>query len=72
MVTISVAMNGVDYNDDVTRAGFTFIGTGGNLSLWVILMGSLVIGLVAISVLFFVSGLQSYMNTRNQLQPRVV
>lgn len=62
-VTVSVAMNGVDFNDDISRAVFTFTGTGGGLSAWVIIMGTLIFGLLIVSVLIFVSGVQAWWRT---------
>lgn len=56
-VIVSVAMNGVDFNEDISRCNFTFLGTGGGMSTWVIIMGSLVFGLLIVSILIFVSGL---------------
>ena len=56
-VTVTVAMNGIDFNDDYTQCEFTFIGTGGTISTWVIIMGTLIFGLLIVSVLIFLSGL---------------
>ena len=53
-------MNGVDFNEDVSRCSFTFVGTGGGLSTWVIIMGTLIFGLLIVSVLIFISGLQTW------------
>ena len=57
---MTVALNGVDFNDDYSKSMFTFIGTGGGLSTWVIIMGTLIFGLLIVSILIFVSGLQSW------------
>jgi hypothetical protein len=59
-VIVSVAMNGVDFNEDISRSVFTFVGTGGGLSTWVIIMGTLIFGLLIVSVLIFVSGMQAW------------
>lgn len=64
-VTVTVAMNGVDYNDDSSDVEFTFNGTGGAVSVWVIVMGSLIFGLLLVSILIFGSGLQELMKQRN-------
>ena len=70
---MSVAMNGVDFNDNVSRCSFTFIGTGGGLSTWVIIMGTLIFGLLIVSVLIFISGLQQWWKSGRdrELQPNV-
>jgi len=58
-------MNGVDYNDDSqsslsfdSKVEFTFNGTGGVISTWVIILGTLIFGLLIVSILIFLSGLQ--------------
>jgi len=56
-VLLTIAMNGVDYNDDSSQVHFTFTGTGGAVSTWVIILGTLIFGLLIVSVLIFVSGL---------------
>lgn len=68
-VTVSVAMNGVDFNDDISRAMFTFTGTGGGISTWVIIMGTLIFGLLIVSVLIFVSGVQAWWKTGRDGDP---
>jgi hypothetical protein len=62
-------LNGVDFNDELTDCQFTFTGTGGAISTWVIIMGTLIFGLLIVSVLVFISGLQSWMRSRNELEP---
>lgn len=57
-VPISVAMNGVDFNEDFTNCAFTFTGTGGGISTWVIIMGSIICGLLIVSILIFVTGVR--------------
>lgn len=63
-VLVTVAMNGVDYNDDSSQVNFTFTGTGGVVSTWVIILGTLIFGLLIVSVLIFVSGLQELRKQR--------
>lgn len=50
-------MNGVDYNDEYSDVEFMFTGTGGRISTWVIVMGTLIFGLLIVSILIFVSAL---------------
>jgi len=56
-VQVTVAMNGVDFNDDYSEVEFNFIGTGGSISILVIILGTLIFGLLIVSVLIFVGGL---------------
>lgn len=56
-VTVTVAMNGVDFNDENSDLEFQFTGTGGRISTWVIVMGTLIFGLLIVSVLIFFSAL---------------
>lgn len=63
-VTVSVALNGIDFNDDYSSCQFTFVGTGGNVSSWVIIMGTLIFGLLIVAILIFLSGLQEFMKVR--------
>jgi hypothetical protein len=53
-------MNGVDFNDDYSEVSFMFIGTGGSISVLVIIMGTLIFGLLIVSVLIFLGGLQEF------------
>lgn len=57
---MTVAMNGVDFNDDYSEVSFMFIGTGGSISVLVIIMGTLIFGLLIVSVLIFLGGLQEF------------
>ena len=52
-VTVTVAMNGVDFNDENSELEFMFTGTGGRMSTWVIVMGTLIFGLLIVSVMIF-------------------
>ena len=55
-------MNGVDFNDDFSEVEFTFIGTGGSVSTWVIVMGTIIFGLLIVSVLVFISGFKVFLS----------
>jgi len=57
-VQVTVAMNGVDYNDDSSEVDFTFIGTGGVVPVWVIVMGTLIFGLLIVAMAACLSGAQ--------------
>jgi len=50
-------MNGVDFTEEDSELELTFIGTGGKISTWVIVMGTLIFGLLIVSVLIFGMGL---------------
>jgi uncharacterized membrane protein SpoIIM required for sporulation len=63
-VQVTVAMNGVDFNDDYSEVEFAFIGTGSSVSIFVIILGTLIFGLLIISVLIFLGGLQEFMKQR--------
>ena len=64
-VTITVALNGIDYNDDYSQVTFTFIGTGGSVSTWVIIMGTLIFGVLILAIIVFLGGLQELIKARN-------
>lgn len=64
-VVLSVAMNGVDFNEDDSNVNFTFEGTGGGISTWVIIMGTIIFGLLLLSIFIFLSGIQELMRARN-------
>lgn len=63
---VTVAMNGVDFNDDYSDLIVTFVGTGGGVSTWVIIMGSLIFGLLIVAVLIFIAGLRTFWDTKRQ------
>merc|ERR1711937_305227 len=70
-VEITIAMNGVDYNDDYTDASLVFVGTGQGMSIWVIIMGTLIFALLIISIIVFLFGLQTLIaaqNTKSELE----
>lgn len=56
---VTVAMNGVDYNDDFGTVTVTFVGTGQGMSIMVIIMGALIFALLIISIIVFLFGLQT-------------
>ena len=64
-MTITVALNGIDFNDDYSTTAFTFIGTGGSVSAWVIIMGTLIFGLLILAIIVFLGGLQELMKAKN-------
>ena len=64
-VDLTVAMNGVDYNDDFSDLTVTFIGTGQGMSIWVIIMGTLIFALLIISIIVFLFGLQTLIAAQN-------
>jgi hypothetical protein len=57
VVDLTVAMNGVDYNDDFSDLTVVFVGTGQGMSIWVIIMGTLIFALLIISIIVFLFGL---------------
>lgn len=63
-VVVTIAMNGVDFNEENSELEFMFFGTGGRISTWVIVMGTLIFGLLIVSVLIFFSALQEFMSWR--------
>ena len=65
-VTLSVAMNGVDFNEDDSPLSFTFQGTGGAISTWVVIMGTIIFGLLLVAIFIFLSGIQELMRSRAQ------
>ena len=59
VVELTVAMNGVDFNDDYSDLTVTFVGTGQGMSIAVIIMGTLIFALLIISIIVFLFGLQT-------------
>lgn len=57
-------MNGVDYNDD-SEVSIVFVGTGQGMSIWVILMGTIIFALLIISILVFLFGMQTFFAAKN-------
>lgn len=58
-------MNGVDYNDDFSDLTVVFVGTGQGMSIWVIIMGTLIFALLIISIIVFLFGLQTLIAAQN-------
>jgi uncharacterized membrane protein len=56
---VTIAMNGVDYNDDMSTVTVQFVGTGQGMSIMVIIMGALIFALLIISIIVFLFGLQT-------------
>jgi len=66
-VQVTVAMNGVDYNDDSSEVDFTFIGTGGVVPVWVIVMGTLIFGLLIVAMVVCLSSVQRSLTSFTQV-----
>lgn len=58
-VEVTIAMNGVDYNDDFSDVSVVFMGTGQGMSIWVIIMGTMIFALLIIAIIVFLFGLQT-------------
>ncbi len=58
-VEVTIAMNGVDYNDDFSDVTVVFMGTGQGMSIWVIIMGTMIFALLIIAIIVFLFGLQT-------------
>jgi flagellar basal body-associated protein FliL len=54
-------MNGVDFNDEFSETDFTFRGTGGGVSTWVIIMGTIILGLLVVAILIFMTALKEFL-----------
>lgn len=55
---VTVAMNGVDFNDDQQELTVIFIGTGAAVGVWVLILGTFIFALLIIAFIFFLFGLQ--------------
>jgi hypothetical protein len=64
-VELTVAMNGIDYNDDYSDLTVVFKGTGQGMSIWVIIMGTLIFALLIIAIIVFLFGLQTLIAAQN-------
>jgi hypothetical protein len=64
IVPVTVAMNGVDYTAESSSVQFQFNGTGGRISTWVVILGTLIFGLLVISILIFCSALNEFMSQK--------
>jgi hypothetical protein len=56
-VTLTVGLNGQDFNDAQSTLEYTFIGTGSNLAFWPWLVGTILIGLLIIALVVCCSSL---------------
>jgi len=65
-VQVTVAMNGIDFNDEYSEVEYAFVGTGGNISVWIIIMATFIFGLLIVSILIFLGGLQELMRQANR------
>ena len=54
-------MNGVDFNDEFSETDCTFRGTGGGVSTWVIIMGTIILGLLVVAILIFMTALKEFL-----------
>lgn len=50
-VKLTVAMNGVDHEDQNSELEFTFVGTGTYMVFWPFLVGALLIGLLVAALI---------------------
>lgn len=50
-IKLTVAMNGVDHEDQTSELEFTFVGTGTYLIFWPFLIGALLIGLLIVALI---------------------
>ena len=50
VVKLTVALNGVDHNEDQSQVEFTFVGTGTYLVFWPFIIGALLIGLLIVAL----------------------
>ena len=64
-------MNGIDFDEDNNYLNFQFNGTGGAISTWVIIMGTIIFGFLIVSIIIFLMGLQDFLNSRKpEAMPR--
>lgn len=59
-VDLTVAMNGVDFNDDYSDATMTFIGTGTGMNAWIMVMGVTTLVLLLLAVCVFLFGYKTF------------
>lgn len=50
-IKLTVAMNGVDHEEETSQVEFTFIGTGTYLVFWPFIIGALLIGLLIVALI---------------------
>lgn len=53
IVKLTVAMNGVDHEEQTSELEFTFVGTGSYLGFWPFLFGALLVGLLIVALIQF-------------------
>ncbi len=51
IVKLTVAMNGVDHEEQTSELEFTFVGTGSYLGFWPFLLGALLVGLLIVALI---------------------
>lgn len=49
-VKLTIAMNGVDHEEETSQVEFTFVGTGTYLVFWPFIIGALLIGLLIVAL----------------------
>lgn len=54
-VKITVALNGQDFDEETSEVDFTFVGQGSLYGFWPYVIGTLLIGLLLISLIVFCS-----------------
>ena len=64
---MTVALNGVDFNDDYSTTEFTFNGTGGSINTWVYIVGTMIMGLLIVSILIFLSAIREWMKSNREV-----
>jgi uncharacterized membrane protein len=59
-VTVGVAMNGQDFNDETSNASVTFEGTGSSAVIWHFLMVILLLALMILGLMMVCIGIYNY------------
>jgi len=54
---VTVAMNGVDFNEESQELTVIFVGTGAAVGVWVLILGTFIFALLIIALIFFLFGL---------------
>jgi hypothetical protein len=50
-VSLTVALNGITFGEDVSELEFTFVGTGTYLSFWPFIVGAILLAVLAMVVI---------------------